>query len=164
MNEETMAEWMKYASPSDEHDFLKRLAGTWKARVRLYFDPDAPPQEHTGTMTSEMILEGRYLRSDYDGDPGPMGVFLGMGLDGYDRVRGKYIGIWADTMGTGWMAFEGDVDGDVRTMHTTVTMPGGATMKQRALTTIVSKKEYRYESFVETPAGEFRNMEIVYKR
>jgi hypothetical protein len=164
MDEQQMAEWMKLASPTEEHDYLRRLKGEWKADVKMWMDPAAPPMESTGKMTSKLILGDRFLQSDFVGDPSPKGNFLGMAIDGYDRINQKYLGSWMDTMGTGWMVFEGKAEGDVRTMMCDFTDPGGNKQKMKGVTTIVNDDEYRYESFVQTPQGEFKNMEISYKR
>jgi len=33
MDQEQMQAWMKYASPSEHHEFLNKLAGKWHATV-----------------------------------------------------------------------------------------------------------------------------------
>ena len=45
-----MAAWMQVAAPGEEHEYLKRLIGTWKAKTKFWMDPDGPPQESEGTM------------------------------------------------------------------------------------------------------------------
>lgn len=163
--DEQMAAWMKYASPGEEHEFLKKLAGTWKAKVKWWMKPDDPPQESDGTANNEMILGGRFLQSRFHGAT-PFGDFEGMALDGYDRINKRYCGIWIDSMGTIMMVFSGQVEGDVRTMTCDYTNPmTGKPSRMKGVTTVVSADEHRYESWAEGPDGKmYRNMEIVYTR
>ena len=164
MTEEQMAAWMAVAAPSDEHGYLKRMEGTWKAKTKFWMAPNTPPQESEGTMTSKMVLGGRFLQANYEGMT-PWGEFNGMAIDGYDRTRSKYTGIWMDSMGTMMMIFEGSRDGDVRTMMSDYVDPSGKPSQMKGVTTIVSDNEHKYESWAQTPEGDtFQNMEIVYKR
>ncbi len=164
MNDEMMQAWMKVAAPAEEHEFLKRLAGDWKASTTFWMAPDAPPATSDGTMKGVMLLGDRFLQSTYEGDT-PWGPFSGMAIDGYDRIRNVHVGIWMDSMGTVMMNFEGSAEGDVRTMTCNFTSPTGEPATMRGITTIVSDNEYRYESYASGPDGsEFKNMEIVYTR
>ncbi len=68
-------------------------------------------------------------------------------------------------MGTIMMVFEGDLEGDVRTMVCDYVDPTGKPSKMKGVTTIVSENEHKYESWGQTPTGEtFQNMEIIYTR
>ena len=163
--DEQMAAWMKYADPSEEHEFLKKLSGTWTATIKMWMKPDDPPQESTGTASNEMIMGGRFLHCRFDGKT-PWGDFQGMSIDGFNRIDRKYQGIWLDSMGTIMMAFEGEAEGNVRTMMCNYTNPmTGKPTKMKGVTTIVSDTEHRYVSWAEGPDGKmFQNMEIIYKR
>lgn len=163
--DEQMAAWMKYASPSEEHEFLKRLSGTWTAAVKMWMNPDDPPMESTGTTKMELIMDGRFLLSRFEGKT-PWGDFSGMAMDGFNRIDKKYQGIWMDSMGTLMMVFEGEADGNVRTMICDYTNPmTGKSTKMKGVTTIVDENLHRYESWAEGPDGKmFQNMEIVYTR
>jgi hypothetical protein len=122
--------------------------------------------ESEGTMTNEMILGDRFLRSSYAG-AGPMGgEFGGMALDGYNRIEKKYVGIWVDTMSTSMMVFEGTAEGSVRTSLCKFTDPTGTPVVMKSVTTIINDNEHRYESFAQPQgAPEFiKNMEITYTR
>ena len=111
--DEQMAAWMKYASPAEEHEFLKKLSGNWTATVKMWMNPDDPPQESTGTATNELIMDGRFLQCRFEGKT-PWGDFSGMAIDGFNRIDKKYQGIWMDSMGTIMMVFEGEADGNIR--------------------------------------------------
>jgi len=67
--DERMAAWMKYAQPGDGHRFLRQLAGSWEASTKLWMEPGAPPMESTGSSVNERIMGGRFLKSDYTGEP-----------------------------------------------------------------------------------------------
>lgn len=164
MDDEMMQAWMKVAAPAEEHEFLKRLAGDWNAQTKFWMAPDTPPTESAGTMKGVMLLGDRFLQSTYEGDT-PWGPFSGLAIDGYDRIRNVYTGMWMDSMGTIMMIFEGSVEGDVRTMSCDFTSPTGDPATMRGVTTIVSDTEYRYKSYTTGPdGGEFKHMEIVYTR
>ncbi len=164
MNEEQMAAWMEFASPGREHEYLKRFEGSWKAKTKFWMAPNTPPQESEGTMTSKLILGGRFIQANYEGQT-PWGEFSGMAIDGFDRIRKKYTGIWMDSMGTIMMVFEGDLKGDVRTMTCDYIDPTGKPSKMKGVTTIVSENEHKYESWAEAPNGDsFQNMEMIYTR
>ena len=163
--DEQMAAWMKYASPAEEHDFLTKLAGTWNVAVKMWMDPNGEPQESTGTATNEMIMDGRFLLSRFEGQT-PWGEFSGLAVDGFNRIDNRYQGIWLDSMGTLMMVFDGEADGKVRTMTSRYTNPmTGEPTTMKGVTTIVGDSEHRYESWAEGPDGEmFKNMEIRYTR
>ena len=162
--DEQMAAWMKYASPAEEHEFLMKLSGAWTNTVKMWTNPDGPPQESTGTATNELIMDGRFLQCRFEGKT-PWGDFSGMAIDGFNRIDKKYQGIWLDSMGTIMMVFEGEVDGDVRTMTCQYTNPmTGKSTKMKCVTTI-DGNGHRYESWAEGPDGKtFKNMEIDYTR
>ena len=164
MNEEQMAAWMEVGSPASEHEYLKKLEGTWKAKLKFWMAPNTEPQESEGTSTNKLILGDRFLQGNYEGQT-PWGAFSGMSIDGYDRIRNKYTGLWMDSMGTIMMVFEGSVDGNVRTMMCDFVDPSGKPSQMKGVTTIVSENEHKYESWAQTPDGDtFQNMEILYTR
>lgn len=163
--EDAMAAWAKYAEPGEEHAYLQRMEGSWNARVKFWMQPGADPQESEGKMSNQLILGGRFLQSNYEGDT-PMGPFQGFSLDGYDKLEEKYVGVWADTMGTMMMVFRGHVEDDVRTMIAEYKDPmSGNPTKMKGVTTIVGENEHKYQGYGLMPNGEwFQQMEIVYTR
>ncbi len=160
-----MAAWQKVATPGEHHEHLARLAGTWTAKSKMLMQPDAPPAESTGTATNEMIMGGRFLRVNYEGEF--MGQpFQGFGLDGFDNVLQKHTGIWLDNMGTMVMSFIGECSdgGKVLTTMSEFVNPMGEKEKMKGVTTVVSDNEFKYEAYNLTDAGEFRSMEIIHTR
>jgi hypothetical protein len=169
MSEEQMAEmmaWMEANKTGEHHEHLAKFAGKWKAKVKYWPDPAQEPQVSTGTMTSSMVLGGRYLHSMYQGEM--MGMpFEGAGIDAFDNVSGKYISMWMDNMSTGVMTWKGKCNGDgtVRTMYGEMTAPDGAKIKSRTVATMVDENSQKYESFMVLPDGaEKKEMEITLTR
>lgn len=163
--DDQMAAWMKYAQPTEQHEFLKRLAGSWKGSGKFWMQPDQPPMETGGTSENRMVLGGRFLESRYTSEM--MGQpFEGMALDGYDILNGKYVGVWLDSMGTMMLQFEGTVSGNTREMFAGYTNPmDGKPTRMKGVTTILDENTHRYEGWNEGPDGEFfKTMEIVYTR
>jgi hypothetical protein len=129
--------------------------------------PGAEPMESEGKAQNEMILGGRFLQSEYTGDF--MGdTFVGMGIDGYDNLLEKHVGMWVDSAGTMMMQFVGECSDAGKVLKTKSEyldpMSGEmATMKGRI--TIVDDNTYTYESWSQGPDGEFfKSMEITYTR
>ena len=130
--------------------------------------PDAPEMKSKGRDTSEMIFDGRYLKSDFSCDI--MGMpYKGTGLTGYDNTKKKFVGVWADSMSTGMMVAEGEADagGKVITFGGEYPCPmeGGAIRKFRQVWTITDADHHEFEMFGAGPDGkEFRGMHIKYTR
>ncbi|RMF21416.1 MAG: DUF1579 domain-containing protein [Deltaproteobacteria bacterium] len=164
-----MEAWIKAGQPGEHHRHLARLAGTWTAEVTTWMPGPEGVQEvkSTGKMESKMIFDGRYLESHYQGTF--MGQqFEGFGLDAYDNVSGKYVGIWIDSMSTTMAIFRGECDGTgkVRTSYGRIKDPvTGRMKKQKAVTTIIDENTYTYEAYEYGKDGkEVKMMKIVFTR
>ena len=119
-----MAEMMKQMSEmsklNENHKLLSGLDGTWDYTIKFWMNPDpsAPPQESKGSATRKSIMGGRYVTMDVSGKmqmPGADGkmkdvMFKGMGIEGYDNVKKKFVASWIDNMGTGIEFSEGTYD------------------------------------------------------
>lgn len=165
--EEQMAAMAKLGAPGDHHRHLQQMAGTWKADATFWMAPEAPPTKSTGTMKSEMILGGRFLKSDFAGDF--MGSpFNGVAIDGYDNQAHKHMGLWMDSMGTSIISLEGSCEqgGKVQTMHTEFTDPMTGTLKKvKAMTTMQAPDRYLFEWWEAEGDGQMRkSMEIQYTK
>lgn len=162
-----MEAWEKAATPGPNHELMASFAGKWAFTTKYWMAPEAPPQESKGTMTSEMVLGGRFVVDTVHGEM--MGQpFEGIGISGFDNVKGRFVSVWADTMGTGIMTAEGDFDPQTKTM----TMIGiytdpltGGSKQTRMVTHLESEKRHVMEFFEAGPDGaEQRTMEMVYTR
>ena len=81
-----MEQWQKISTPGAPHAALAKMAGNWTYKMKMWMDPKAPPSESEGTSKGTMLLDGRYLQTDNQGNM--MGMpFHGIGTMGYDRGR-----------------------------------------------------------------------------
>ena len=79
----------------------------------------------------------------------------------------KHVGLWMDTAGTMMLHLTGECSnrGKVVTMNSEFLNPMGEMETMKAVTTVVSKNEYRWEAWQKGPDGEsFKSMEIIYTR
>src|SRR5207245_11473510 len=110
---------------NENHKLLSSLDGSWNYSIKMWMNPDpnAKPQESKGTATRKTVMAGRYVMMDVSGKiqmPGEDGKmkdvqFKGMGLEGYDNVKKKFVGSWIDNMGTGIEFSEGRYDPATKT-------------------------------------------------
>jgi Protein of unknown function (DUF1579) len=161
-----MEVYKKLATPGAPHKALARMAGTWKAKIKSWMEPDKPPTESAGTSESKMILGGRYLQMDFSGDM--MGSpFTGLGITGYDNHTKKYVSTWLDSMGTAILFFEGTASGDGKTITQECSYddPIKGPMKWRSVTRIVDDNTHLFEmSGIDKTGKEEKMMEITYNR
>jgi hypothetical protein len=152
--------------PAPEHKLLKDLVGTFNADVTIYVGSDQK-MESKGTMTRQLILDGRFLQESYDGTFAGK-PFKGMGLTGYDTNKKKYVGVWVDSVSNAMMTSEGTYDAKTKTYHFSgddLDPFSGKPMKARDVLKVVSADEQVMEMYRQ-PAGEkeFKMMEIRYTR
>lgn len=91
------------AKPGPELERLKKLEGTWDATVRT------SEGESKGTMTYKMEVGGLWLVSNFKASFGGQ-PFQGKGLDSYDPIKKKYVGVWVDSMSPSLLVLEGNFD------------------------------------------------------
>jgi hypothetical protein len=129
-------------------------------------EPGKPPVESSGRSEQKMILDGRFLQQDYNGDM--MGTpFQGLGVTGYDNHTGKYMSTWMDTMGTAIMMFEGTASADGRTITQTGRYddPVQGPMEWRSVTRVIDDNTLEMEMYATGKSGkEEQMMEITYTR
>jgi len=115
-----MKQMMELSKLNENHKLLSSLDGNWDYSIKFWMNPDpnAKPQESKGTATRKSIMGGRYVMMDVSGKmqmPGEDGkmkdmMFKGMGMEGYDNVKKKFVASWIDNMGTGIEFSEGTYD------------------------------------------------------
>jgi hypothetical protein len=171
-----MQQMMELGKPSESHKMLADLAGTWSYTVKMWMNPDpnAKPEESKGTAVRKSMMDGRFFVMDVTGKmemPGPDGkkkemTFKGMGLEGYDNVKKKFVGTWIDNMGTGIMFSEGTYDPATKTFTYTGEYEGIPGMKQQIRETvkITDKDHHLFEWFENRGGQEVKTMEIAYTR
>jgi Protein of unknown function (DUF1579) len=162
-----MAAMIKAGTPGKEHEALAKSAGTFDAEVITRMAPDGPEMKSKGKETSEMILGGRYLKSDFTGDMGGM-TFAGTGLTAYDNVKKKWVSVWADSMSTGVLVSEGTGDAAGKTITFTGEYPDpvdGKSKKFRQVFKQIDDDHHEFEMHMPGPDGkEYRALQIKYTR
>ncbi|HYE07146.1 MAG TPA: DUF1579 domain-containing protein [Planctomycetota bacterium] len=151
-----------------EHEALKRWIGEWTVESTMYMAPGAPPMISKGTATFSAMLDGRWVRQDYQGDM--MGqAFIGFGLSGYDTLEKKYVATWCDSFSTSMAHMVGESDDGGKTItyrnrveHCPMT---GGPLDMRTVVALESADKLICTSH-HTPEGgtEALAMELVYTR
>jgi hypothetical protein len=171
-----MTQMMELSKLNENHKLLADLVGTWGYTVKMWMNPDpnAKPEESKGTAVRKSMMDGRFFVVDATGKmemPGADGkkkemTFKGMGIDGYDNVKKKFVGTWMDNMGTGVMMSEGDYDPATKTFTYASeyeAIPGMKT-KIREVVKIVDKDHHTFEWYEDRGGKEVKTMEISYAR
>jgi len=167
MDPQAMMEmWKKLGTPGEPHKLFASLAGGWTTQTKEWMEPDKPPTESTGTAEMKMLLDGRFLYQEYNGQM--MGQpFTGIGIDAYDNLTKKYVTAWMDSMGTGIFMMEGTASAGGRTitLKGSHPEPGGGRMTHRAIWKIVDNNTQTFDMWGTHEGGkEMKMMEITYTR
>jgi len=171
MSQEKMqAQMMKYGTPGKPHELFKKLAGEWDVEVTATPPmPGAQPQKSKGTMKSELIFGGRYLKSDFDGMMGNESS-KGLQINGYDLFKNVYSTFWIDSWSTSFLILTGRLDASGKVLTQTGQSPNamtdGKTMDRiRAVTTLLDEGKYKFELFMTMGTGpEMKTLELIYTR
>jgi hypothetical protein len=162
---EAEAAYMAAGMPGEAHKFLEQMLGSWEVKITYWPAPGAEPVVNKGEAKREMVFDGRFLHTAYKGEF--MGEeFIGLGYDGYDNLKKKYVGIWMDSVSTGIYYTEGELDdsGKVLTSHGEYVDPmTGKPKKNKSELTIDSQSMHTYVSWEKGEGGEWvKTMEVVY--
>lgn len=167
--QEMMKKYEAASTPGEPHKILAETSGKWNTVSQMWQSAEGKPETSKGTSQFKMILGGRWLQQDFKGTA--MGKpFQGMGLLGYDNVKGKYESHWFDSMSTGSMEAEGDYDAATKTLKDKGSMScpisPSKTQEMRSEWQMLSKNKMIFSMYGKGPQGgpEFKMMEIVYTR
>jgi hypothetical protein len=147
-------------TPGPEHQALKKMEGTWSAKVKM------GDEESAGTQTSKLELGGLWLVSQFKGEFGGE-KFEGRGMDGYDPGKGKYVSVWVDSMSTKPMLLEGTYDKEKKTltMIGEAPGPGGEMAKHKLVTHMPDDDHHKLTMYIIGADGEeIQIMTIDYTR
>jgi hypothetical protein len=173
---ERMKQMMEMAKLNENHKVLASLAGNWNYTIKFWMNPgsNAPPQESKGTATTKPIMGGRYFVMDVNGTVEMPGAdskmknlrFKGMGIDGYDNVKKKFVASWIDNLGTGIAFSEGIYDPATKifTYSTELEPVPGMKSQAREVVKIVDKDHHVFEWYETQDGREKKTMEINYTR
>ena len=167
MDEQAMMElWKQMATPGAPHKMLAGLTGSWTTKTKEWMDPAKPATESDGTAEIKTLMDDRFIYQEYHGQM--MGQpFAGIGIDGYDNMKKKYVTAWMDSMGTGIFIMEGTAGADGRTitLKGSHPEPGGGQMHHRAVWKIVDNNNQVFEMYgTHHGQKESKVLEIVYTR
>lgn len=81
--------------------------GIWNVEMTFRPAPDAPAI--TSHLVRETRLDGTWLISEFRGTVAGR-PFTGLGINGFDPARGKYAGVWVDSMSPAVIPVEGTYD------------------------------------------------------
>ena len=165
---------MENGKVNENHKLLAELVGDWNYTVKMWMAPDQPPSESKGTAKRTAEMGGRYFIAHASGKfqmPGPDGKmqdvdFKGMGVDGYDNAKKKFVSSWIDSMGTGIMMAEGTYDAATKTFtyQADYQMAPGMTSPVRETIKVTDKDHHVMEWFEQRGGKEVKTMEISYTR
>ncbi len=167
MDKEAMMElWKQLGTPGEPHKLFATLAGSWTTTTIEWMEPGKPPMESAGTAEMKMLLDGRFLYQEFNGQM--MGQpFTGIGIDAYDNMAKKYVTVWMDSMGTGIFRMEGTAspDGKTITLRGSHPEPGGGKMTHRAVWKIIDADNQTFDMYgAHHGQKEMKMLEIVYTR
>jgi len=171
-----MKQMMEMSKLNENHKLLSSLDGNWDYTIKFWMNPDpnAKPQESKGSATRKSIMGGRYVMMDVSGKmqmPGEDGkmkdiTFKGMGMEGYDNVKKKFVASWIDSMGTGIEFSEGTYDPATKSFTYTSEMEPVPGMKTsiREVIKIADDSHMMLEWYENQGGQEKKTMEISYTK
>lgn len=118
---EQMQACMDAMTPGEMHQHLAQGVGTWHGKMKMWMPGVEEPMESECVTTVREAMGGRFFLSETKGDMGPMGVFEGSGIYGYDNVGKEFQGVWYDVFGTGMATGTGELSSDGKTMTWSMT-------------------------------------------
>jgi hypothetical protein len=174
--QEMMKQMTEMSKLNENHKLLTDLDGNWNYTIKFWMNPDpnAPPQQSKGTATRKSVMGGRYVMMDVSGKmqmPGEDGKmkdmqFKGMGVEGYDNVKKKFVASWIDNMGTGIQFSDGTYDPATKTLTYTSEMEPVPGMKTpvREVIKVADNNHMTLEWYENHGGQEKKTMEINYTR
>ena len=170
-----MAKMAALAQPSEQHQLLAGLVGTWTYTMKFGSAPGTPLADAgRGTAVRTAMMGGRYFLLDVTGKmlmPDADGKvkdtdFKGMSLEGYDNVKQAFVSTWIDNMGTSIVFSEGTYDPATKSFTYLFEMEMLPGMKTKAREVLkVTDADHHQLEWYETHGGqEVNTMEINYTR
>lgn len=164
-----MDQMMKYGTPGKAHEFLKKYVGEWDVDISTWQEPGAPAQMGKGSIKTELIFDGRYVKSEFEGMMGGM-AFKGFEVIGYDLFKKMYTTFWIDNMSSSFLTTAGTLDTAGNVLTETGSSPdpmtdGKTLQRVKNVTTFMGDGKYKFEMFMVMPDGkETKGMELVCTR
>jgi len=109
----------KPETPQREHEFLKKLVGTWQVESECMMGPDQPPMKQMGRERVRM-LGGLWAMCEAEGEVPGGGVANNLLTIGYDPKKKQYVGTFISSVMTHLWVYENgslDRDGNILTLY-----------------------------------------------
>ncbi len=88
------------SGPGTGQKFLARMEGQWTVEKTIFpRNPEAKPSRTPGSCTQKMIMEGRFLQSDFTFQSGEK-TTTGTGVIGFEAASGIFTSTWFDSRQT----------------------------------------------------------------
>jgi len=129
--------------PGPEHELLKKMEGDWDLVMKF------GGGESKGTVKYKMELGGLWLAGSLESEL--FGTkFQGKSLDTYDAAKKKYIGVWADSMGTQPLLMEGTYDKEKKELTMIGDGPGmdGKPTKYKSVSTMPNDDTINFTMYI----------------
>ncbi|MFG0284002.1 MAG: DUF1579 domain-containing protein [Phycisphaerales bacterium JB039] len=148
----------------EHHDWLARCAGVWDAECSVWMDPSAPPEVSSGMERNRMLLDDRYLESEFSGEW--FGEkFTGRSLMGYNNAEGRFESVWGDSTSTGLLYSTGTREGDrLEMVGEMKDCLSEQMVKYRHVMTFDGPDKRTFTGYHTMDGQEMKAMEIVYTR
>lgn len=156
------------ANPTQEHEWLKKLIGTWTIESTCDMGDGSPSM----TSTAREVVRAMgdlWIIAEMTGDMPGGGSFSSIMTLGYDDAKGRFVGSWAGSPMSNMFVYDGGLD-DARTMLTLAT-PGPSmddpskTSAYQDVIELVAEGERLFHSQVQREDGTWqRFMTGVYRR
>ena len=165
--EAMMKEWAKWAAPGEPHQMLAKMVGKWNAVTKMMMAPGTEPMESKASAEFTSVMGGRWIRLEFTGEF--MGqTFHGLGYNGYDNFRKRFVQTWMDDMSTGTMTSYGTASKDGKSVTyfglMDEPMTGEKDKKVKSATRWVDDDTFVYESWDHAKGNEWKALEITYTR
>lgn len=159
---------MIYATPTKEHEWLRRLVGEWTYEYQDPTDCDGEPIRSTGSE-SVRLLGGAWLILESLGTTHTGAESRTMMTLGFDPGRGRYVGTFVTSQMTYLWVYDGVLSDDGTRLE--LTCEGPSFHEEGTMTTyvdtveFVSPDERLFLSRVRKPDGAWEEiMRLVYHR
>ena len=153
--------------PQREHAWLHRIVGEWTCEGEAVMGPDQPPTKWKATETVRS-LGGLWVICEGVGEMPGGGESRSVMTLGYNPAKGRFAGSFVASMMTHMWVYDGELNGDVLTLHTEgpSMAPGGAgTAKYKDIVEIKSDDERTLTSVMQGADGKWcQFMSAVYRR
>lgn len=153
--------------PGKPHAALARMAGTWETQARFWVSnqPGTPPMECTATVRAEIIMGGRFLFQNVEGqcDGQPIEA---IGVIGHNNASGRYQAASFDNTGTGISLHIGEKNdaGDIVLHLAYKDAVTGETIHRRTVRRMISDSEWIETAYEKRNSVERKVMEIRARR